>query len=142
MGVELTLIGCTGLFSMPVMGSVLAGTTGFQSPADDYLEDRIDLAKELVTTKANTFCWRVSGSSFEKVGIKDGAIVVIDYSRSPKANDIVLAKLGDVVTLKIIKMVRGRPCLISASDGYPIVPINEEEGVQVFGVLKHCVLSF
>lgn len=142
MSVTLQSLGPTRTVSMPIIGAVLAGTTGFQSPADDYLDDRIDLAKELVTTKANTFCWRVSGRSFEKVGIIDGSIVVIDYSLRPRANDIVLAKLGDVVTLKIIRMINGKPHLASASDGYPIIAINEEEGIHVYGVLKHCVLSF
>ena len=127
---------------MPVVGVVFAGTTGFQSPADDYLEDRIDLAKELVTTKANTFCWRVSGESFREAGVQDGSIVVIDYSQTPKVNDIVMVKLGDVVTLKRIRSIGGRLHLTSATPGYPVIPIDSEEGVHVFGVLKHCVITY
>ncbi len=142
MGAELTLIGHTELFSMPIVGGVLAGTTGFQSPADDYLEDRIDLARELITTKASTFCWRVAGDSFRDSGIFDGSIVVIDYSRSPKVGDIVLAKLGDSVVLKRLRMVHGQTCLTSDTRGYPVFPIDANEGVQIFGVLKHSVLSF
>ncbi len=135
-------VGNHGTITMPIVGVALAGTTGFQSPADDYLDDRIDLAKELVTTKANTFCWRVSGDSFLKAGIPSGAIVVIDYSRVPRMGDIVLVKLGDVVTLKYIRCINGQRCLTSASDGYPVIPIDKDEGIHVFGVLQHCVISF
>ena len=142
MDVQLTPMGRTALVSMPIVGGVLAGTTGFQSPADDYLEDRIDLARELVTTKASTFCWRVTGDSFRDSGIFDGSIVVIDYSRTPKVGDIVLAKLGDGVTLKRLRMVHGQTCLTSDTRGYPVFPIDSNEGVLIFGVLKHSVLSF
>lgn len=137
-----THIGQRGTISLPIIGVAYAGTTGFQSPADDYLEDRIDLARELVTTKANHFCWRVSGDSFRTAGVLDGSIVVIDYSMTPKVNDIVLVKLGDIVTLKRIRAINGRLHLTSATPGYPVIPIDSDEGVQVFGVLKHCVLSF
>lgn len=46
------------LLSLPVMGRAMAGTTRFQSPADDYQEDRINLARELVTTIPSVFCMR------------------------------------------------------------------------------------
>ena len=130
------------MISFPITGIVMAGNTGFASPADDYLDERIDLAKELVTNKANIFCWRVCGESFTKVHITHNAIVVFDYSLKAKAGNIVLVRLGDIMSLKIIKMIRGRPHLISASDGYPVIEVNLEDGVEVFGVLKHCIQSW
>ena len=127
--------------SMPVVGIAYCGTTGFQSPADDYIEERIDLAKELVTNRPSTFCWRLGGQSFVKMGIPDGAIGVFDYSLKPQPGDVVLLRLHDVITVKIVKSINGRYCLTSASDGYPVIPINEEEGVQIFGVLIDYVVQ-
>ena len=135
-------MGRRGFASLPIVGTVFAGTTGFQSPADDYIDERIDLAKELITTHPNTFCWRVCGDSFREVGVLDGSVAVIDYSKTPKSGDIVMVKLGDVVTLKIIKLVNGSRYLASATRGYPIIPIDAEEGVHVYGVLKHCLISY
>ena len=127
--------------SFPIVGTALCGTTGFQSPADDYQEERIDLSKELVTNKANTFCWRLSGRSFEEFGIPDGSIGVFDYSLKPQVNNVVLVRLHDVVTLKIVRRINGVLSLTSGTSGYPIIPINTDEGVQIYGVLKHYVVS-
>lgn len=126
---------------MPIVGVAFCGTTGFQSPADDYLEERIDLAKELVTNRPSTFCWKLRGQSFLKMGIPDGAIGVFDYSLKPQPGNVVLVRLHDTMNVKIIKNIGGRYYLVSANDGYPVIPINEEEGVQIFGVLKHFVVS-
>jgi SOS-response transcriptional repressor LexA len=81
----------TEFLSVAISGRVLAGTTGFQSPADDYEQGRIDLTKELVTTVASVFCMRVEGGSMVDVGIFDGDIIVADRARTPRSGDIVIA---------------------------------------------------
>ncbi|MFZ4542005.1 MAG: LexA family protein [Rickettsiales bacterium] len=136
-----TDIGRNGLISFPISGDVLAGTTGFQSPADDYVEDRIDLAKELITNKANVFCWRVTGQSFSKRNIPHGSIAVIDYALKPQPEDIVMVRLADVNVLKIIVCQGGKRFLAAADETYPLIPIDEDEGIHVYGVLIHCVIS-
>lgn len=127
--------------SLPVIGSAVAGTTGFQSPADDYEQSRIDLAKELVTTLANVLCMRASGGSMEKAGIQDGDILVIDRARTPKSGDVVVADVHDLRLVKRLRIIKGQCFLLAEADGHGRVAVDPEEGVQIVGVVKHVVRS-
>ena len=51
---------------------------GFPSPAQDYMEQAIDLNKELIKHPASTFYGRVVGDSMKDEGIEEGDILVID----------------------------------------------------------------
>ena len=121
---------------------MFAGTTGFQSPADDYAEERVDLASELVTTKANTFCRRVVGSSWEPLGISNGDIAVFDYSKTPKVGSKVLARVGDLDMMKIVRRVGGKLFLTAPDATVQSIAIDEDEGVQILGVLTAVVKQF
>ncbi|HEY0659366.1 MAG TPA: S24 family peptidase, partial [Pyrinomonadaceae bacterium] len=50
---------------------------GFPSPADDYIEGRIDLNRDLIRHPLATFYLRVSGDSMEPI-IQSGALIVVD----------------------------------------------------------------
>ena len=60
---------------------------GFPSPAQDYIEDGIDLNKELIRHKASTFYGRVVGDSMTEAGIDEGDIIVIDPSHIAICSD-------------------------------------------------------
>ena len=45
---------------------------GFPSPADDYLQDRLDFNRDLIRHPETTFYGRVSGDSMMDAGINDG----------------------------------------------------------------------
>ncbi|MBV8800891.1 MAG: peptidase [Alphaproteobacteria bacterium] len=125
-----------------MQGFVFAGTTGFQSPADDYAEDRIDLAAELVTTKANTFCRRVVGTSWQPMGVSDGDIAVFDYSKTPKVGSMVLARVGGLDMMKIVRRIDGKLFLTAPDQQVKALPVDEEQGVQILGVLTAVVKRF
>ena len=56
-----------GLYEIPLYGSSVAA--GFPSPADDYIEDKIDINKYLIKHPASTFLVRATGESMINVGI-------------------------------------------------------------------------
>ena len=56
-----------GLYEVPMYSNKVAA--GFPSPADDYLEDKIDLNQYLVKHPASTFLVRASGESMINAGI-------------------------------------------------------------------------
>lgn len=57
---------------------------GFPSPADDFLEVRIDFNEEYIKNKDATFYAKVKGSSMKNAGIFDGDLLVIDRSLEPQ----------------------------------------------------------
>src|SRR2546426_7509827 len=56
------------LFLVPV-------PAGFPSPADDYLEGRLDLNEHLIAHPAATFFFRVTGDSMIGAGIHSGDLL-------------------------------------------------------------------
>ena len=53
-------------------------SAGFPSPADDFMDLKLDLNRELIKNPASTFYARVSGDSMIDDGINDGDLLVID----------------------------------------------------------------
>ena len=73
--------------------------------------------------------------------IPDGSIGIFDYSLKPQVGKVVLVRLGDVYTLKIVRRIEGKLYLTSGCKGYPVIPIDEDEGVEIKGVLKQHVVE-
>ncbi len=59
-----------------------AETTGFQSPAQDYIEHVVDLARVLDLGKPGIYPVRVAGQAFAERGIRDGDISLPTRRRS------------------------------------------------------------
>lgn len=53
---------------------------GFPSPADDYLDKRLDLNEHLIRNPAATFFVRVEGDSMIGTGINNGDLAIVDRS--------------------------------------------------------------
>ncbi|MGB4536215.1 MAG: S24 family peptidase, partial [Tenuifilaceae bacterium] len=51
-------------------------SAGFPSPADDYIEGKLDLNRQLIKNPSSTFFARVRGTSMTDVGINDGDILI------------------------------------------------------------------
>lgn len=66
-------------------------TTGFPSPATDYLEKKLDLNELLVKHPAATFFMRVKEGGMPDSDIFSGDILLVDRSLVPREQDIVVA---------------------------------------------------
>lgn len=73
---------------------------GFPLPADDYIDERVDLARLLIRNPAATFLWRVSGWSMRDAGNYDKDILVVDRSLQPRHGDVVVAIVNGERALK------------------------------------------
>lgn len=72
-------------------------TTGFASPAEAYVEKRLDLNDLIVENVHTTFYFRYMGP--DTLGVKRGNILVIDKSIDPVDGDLVV--LSDKSFFKI-----------------------------------------
>ena len=88
-------------YQIPLIPSMVSA--GFPSPADDYLDVPIDLNEHLVENVAATFYIRVIGNSMIDEGINDGDLLIVDRSKNPKNNDIVIGILNGEFTVKKIE---------------------------------------
>lgn len=126
--------------SRPVFLSKIAA--GFPSPADDYLERRLDLNQHCIQHPEATFFLRVSGHSMTGAGIYDNDILVVDRSRKPVSGNIVVAILDGEFTVKRLSRVgraSGPPVLLPENADYPRIEVHEGQELEIWGVASFVI---
>lgn len=111
---------------------------GFPSPAQGYEQKGIDLNQLMVANPPATYFVRAQGDSMLDTGIRDGDMLVVDFSRQSKHGDIVIAKLDDSFTVKRLYKRRNaiRLCPENKAAAYqPIVP-QEGQTLEIIGVVR------
>ncbi|EPR44311.1 Peptidase S24/S26A/S26B, conserved region [Desulfovibrio sp. X2] len=112
---------------------------GFPSPAEDYIDRRLDLNEHLVKNPAATFFVRVSGDSMRDAGITSGDILVVDRSLEPRDGAVVVAALDGELTVKRLRTRRGRLYLMPDNPDYAPVEIDPEASFTVWGVVTFVI---
>ncbi|SFH41076.1 LexA family protein [Pontibacter chinhatensis] len=118
---------------LPLFASYVSA--GFPSPADDYLEGRIDLGKYLIQNPTSTFMMRVKGSSMVEANIHDGDILVIDKSLKASDGMPVVCFLDGEFTVKTFRKVGNKAYLMPANPAYKPIEVTEEMDIRVWGVV-------
>ncbi len=111
---------------------------GFPSPADDYLQDRLDFNRDLIRHPETTFYGRVSGDSMIDAGINDGDIAVIDKSIEASDGDIVVGFVNNEFTIKYLDLSHKEEGYIElrpANKNYKPIRINDSDDFEVWGVV-------
>ena len=114
-------------------------SAGFPSPANDYLEEAIDLNKELIKNPSSTFFGRVKGLSMTDAGIDDKDILVIDKSISPKNGMIAVCYVDGEFTLKRICFSTNSMTLLPANNQFKPIPITEANDFLVWGIVTFVI---
>jgi DNA polymerase V len=128
----------------PVQRIPLFGHTvpaGFPSPADDYVEDRLDLNQLLVQNKSATFFLRVKGDSMVNAGIHDGDIIVVDRSVEPVDRSVVVAVIDGELTIKRLVKRDGEVELHAENPKYDPILFKEGQELTIWGVVTSAVHS-
>lgn len=124
----------------PLISSRVAA--GFPSPAENYIEGRIDLNNELIRHQLATFYIRVIGDSMEPE-ISEGELLVVDRMIDPANRDIVVARIGDDLCVKRLRVLPDRKVyLFSENLNYQPIPLLPDMDYEIWGVVVHSIKSF
>ena len=128
----LAVTGTTG----PIRFSA-AVPAGFPSPADDYVQECIDLNRHLIRQghEAATFILRVEGWSMLGAGIHDGDEIVVDRALTPSEGRIVVAVVNGQLTIKRLRFREGQPVLIAENPHFADRTFAEGEELEIWGVV-------
>ncbi|MEZ4699134.1 MAG: S24 family peptidase [Rhodothermales bacterium] len=105
----------------------------FQTQAQDYTDEPLNLHTLIVKRPAATQFIRASSDAMEGAGIRQGALLVVDHSLEPRSGDIVVATVRGDFMLRGLRFVADRPVLRATSPNYPDEPLGEDD--EIWGVV-------
>ncbi len=112
---------------------------GFPSPANDYIECRLDLNDLMIKHPAATVFVRVCGDSMLEAGILDRDYLVVDRAVEPYSGAIVVAAIAGELTVKRLyrqgRVMELRP----ENKAYPTIRITQESELLIWGVVTGVV---
>lgn len=114
-------------------------SAGFPSPADDFIDARLDLNEFLVAHPAATFFVRVEGTSMIEAGIHPGDILVVDRAVEAKPGSIVIAVIDGEFTVKRYHCADGRCFLLAENPSFSPIEVTEGMAVEVWGVVSYVI---
>lgn len=114
-------------------------SAGFPSPAEDFFQERLDLNSYLIKHPASTFFVKVEGDSMVDAGIYNNDLLIVDRSLTPKENSIVIAAVNGELTVKKLKRINGKLCLIPENKIYPSIELKDETDLRIWGVVIYSI---
>ena len=110
---------------------------GFPSPAEDYLDKKLNLHTHIVKHESATFFLRAHGLSMINAGIHDGDLLVVDRAISAEHNKVVIAALDGELTVKRLVRRHDKVLLVPENPDFPEIDITEREHVHIWGVVTY-----
>jgi len=120
------------LFLVPV-------SAGFPSPADDYIENQLDLNRHLIKHPAATFFVKVKGDSMIDAGIHSGDILIVDRSLDVTDKKVVIAVVDGELTVKRIRIVNKKIFLLPENSEFSSTEITESMDFEIWGVVTNVI---
>jgi len=114
-------------------------SAGFASPADDHLENRIDLNQLLVQKPAATFMLKVEGDSMIGAGIHDGDLLIVDRSLTARDGSVVIAVVHGELTVKRLRQTQRGTWLMPENPEFKPIPIGENSDFIIWGCVTNVV---
>ena len=108
--------------------------TGFASPADNFIEDRLNIHDLLVSNATATYFFKVTSASYAP-HFQPNDILVIDRSKQPQQNNCLVVVIDHRFSIARMEESNSEQALFFFSDQ---ANINEQE-VTIWGVITNLI---
>lgn len=110
---------------LPIVGRVAAGEPIL---AQEQVEDYCTISADFFHPRAD-YLLRVKGMSMKNIGILDGDLLAVHQTREARDGQVIVARIGDEVTVKRLKRDGRKVFLIAENEDFsPIeVDLSEQE---------------
>lgn len=126
---------CSGEIEETGVG--LRQARGFPSPAENYVEGRLEIGQHLVRHPTATYFARMSGDGMEAAGIADGDLLVIDRSESIGNGHVIVIRVGEELLVRKLSIEEGRMRLID--DRTQPLALTPELDYEIWGRVIHSI---
>jgi len=126
------------LMSLPLVGRVAAGSPIL---AQEHVETTYSVDPAMFTAKPD-YLLKVRGWSMRDAGINDGDLLAVKKVDSAKNGQIVVARLGDDVTVKRYRRSGDLIELLPENPDFKIIKVTPEDGFALEGLAVGLMRSF
>lgn len=127
-----------GGYKIPLFDSHVQA--GIPSPADNPVDEMVDLNEMLVHRPADTFMVHATGESMLNAGIYPGDTLIVDRSLHPMNGKIVVAAVDGQLTVKRFqKNADGGVALMPANPAFEPIVIEEGNDLVIWGVVTSVI---
>lgn len=114
-------------------------SAGFPSPAEDFLDSKLDLNEYLIRNPSATFFVRVNGNSMVNAGIYDGDILIVDRSVEAADGKVVIGVINGEFTVKRIIKKGKKFFLKPENEKFTPIEITEDMDFKTWGVVVYTI---
>jgi DNA polymerase V len=115
---------------------------GFPSPAQDYVDKKLDLNEHLIRNADATFIVRVNSLSMLGVGIDINDELIVDRSLNAKHRDIVIALIDNEFTVKRLMIETNKQWLKTENPDFSDIYLQEGQELIIWGVVTRVIKNF
>lgn len=108
---------------LPIIGQVAAGEPIL---AQEHVEDQCAISADFFRPRAD-YLLRVKGMSMKNIGIMDGDLLAVHQTPDARDGQIVVARIGDDVTVKRFKRDGHKVFLIAENEDFAPIEIDLSE---------------
>ena len=115
---------------LPLIGRVAAGSPIL---AQEHVDQTYCVENSLFQHKPD-YLLKVRGMSMRDAGIMDGDLLAVQATKEARNGQIVVARLGDEVTVKRLKRTAKGVELLPENPDYPIITVQPDEVFEIEGL--------
>lgn len=121
--------------NMSIAVAIEKVSAGFPSPAQDYIDKKIDMNEHLISNECATFIVKVGSLSMKNAGIDIDDELIVDRSLDAKHDDIVVALVDNDFTVKRLKIEQHRTWLKAENPDYDDIHLKDGQQLIIWGVV-------
>lgn len=123
--------------ALPLVGRVAAGSPIL---AQEHIEQTYSVEAHLFSQRPD-YLLKVRGMSMRDAGIMDGDLLAVKKTPQVKNGQIVVARLGDDVTVKRFKQTRQGIELLPENPDFKIIHVHPEDSFEIEGLAVGLIRS-
>ena len=112
---------------------------GYPSPADDEVEERLDLNRHIFKNPETTMMVWMLGDGFREDGVYDGDLLVADSSVRPREGNLVVVRVGGEQLIKKVTRRGGALYLVDGGGPSEMLELKDSPDVKILAVVTFTI---